>query len=1010
MALTLITGPAGSGKTGEILDAFVDSLEREPVLVVPTGADVQRYEEELLFRARVAVGGRITAFGGLVDLVARACGVVSAPSLTAVQRQAVMADVARHTQLQDLGPSAGHSGFPAALDSFIGELQAGLVGPDDFAARARRMGRTHLTDLAKLYSAYCARRDQLGRSDEHTLAAAATRALAADAAPWGGRPVLVHGFDDLSVEQLALVRALAMAGEVTVSVLHEDGRACLVARQRLVDQLQELAADLPPGESEHRRLDPAGRDDALAHLERAFLTDSVDRREDGGQVVFLDSAGERSEIELAGAEVARLLRTGSARPEDVVLIARSPERIANLVEQVFGDFGIPVAVHARSGFGSSAAGSALLALGRAVLAGGTAADLVAYLRCPGRAAPHHVDALERATRQGDVDSVERALEIFAEVGGRELWEVERLRDAAAAGGTQTIRALVDLAKDVFEYPVRRTAPVLDEAGRADQLAAEQAAAALEEVAVLCEADPSLAPDPEDILTLLAGLGIRRHRGGVAGRVELMSPYRARARQHSHVFVLSLQEGIFPRGRADDPFLSEAERTATGLPPRAEQRDEERLLFYDCLTRPTKRLYLSHRSSDEEGAVAVRSFFLDDVEELLEPGAPVLSRGLADTVFDLADAPSAHEVARAIALREELVPPASLGAAPELTERLERMLEAAHRQAHHLPGSLRSPVVLEELAGRTAFGASSLEEYWGCPFRYFVRHELRPDELAPPHEALAKGSLVHAVLDRLYTERFLGTRPFPDDVEEAVGRAREILEELAPEYALEPSTPRRVAIYRRIQSDISRFLRWDAANPLGEKVVAVEGSFGEHEGADKPSLELDGFTLHGMIDRIDAVAGGGALVRDYKNSARVTPMAQLDDWGKLQLQLYTLAVKRLWGLEPRGAVYHALAATERHMRPRGILAGPRESAPFDPAAVVKTDFTADQDEFDDLLAKAAGKAAEIARDIQGGRLRRDPIGGTCPKWCDLHTICRMERGEKKPPEEEERENWRGDDDG
>ena len=84
-----------------------------------------------------------------------------------------------------------------------------------------------------------------------------------------------------------------------------------------------------------------------------------------------------------------------------------------------------------------------------------------------------------------------------------------------------------------------------------------------------------------------------------------------------------------------------------------------------------------------------------------------------------------------------------------------------------------------------------------------------------------------------------------------------------------------------------------------------------------------------------------------------------------------------------------------MRPRGILAGPREAVPFDPTAVYRTDFTDGPEAFDALLEKAAGKAAEVARDIQGGRLRRDPIGGTCPKWCDLHTICRMERGEKKP---------------
>ena len=117
MPLTLITGPAGSGKTGEVLDHYIGALDREPVLVVPTGADVQRYEEEILFRARVPVGGRVTTFGGLFALVGRACGVVCRPALTPVQRELLIATVARSESLEALREPARRAGFPAALGS-----------------------------------------------------------------------------------------------------------------------------------------------------------------------------------------------------------------------------------------------------------------------------------------------------------------------------------------------------------------------------------------------------------------------------------------------------------------------------------------------------------------------------------------------------------------------------------------------------------------------------------------------------------------------------------------------------------------------------------------------------------------------------------------------------------------------------------------------------------------------------------------------------------------------------
>ena len=49
-----------------------------------------------------------------------------------------------------------------------------------------------------------------------------------------------------------------------------------------------------------------------------------------------------------------------------------------------------------------------------------------------------------------------------------------------------------------------------------------------------------------------------------------------------------------------------------------------------------------------------------------------------------------------------------------------------------------------------------------------------------------------------------------------------------------------------------------------------------------------------------------------------------------------------------------------------------------------------------LDAAQRKAEEIVASVQGGRVVRDPIGGSCPDWCSFQPICRRERG---LPEEE-----------
>src|SRR5919107_6118050 len=47
MPLTLVTGPANAEKAGHVLAAYRAALDREPLLVVPTAADVDRYRREL---------------------------------------------------------------------------------------------------------------------------------------------------------------------------------------------------------------------------------------------------------------------------------------------------------------------------------------------------------------------------------------------------------------------------------------------------------------------------------------------------------------------------------------------------------------------------------------------------------------------------------------------------------------------------------------------------------------------------------------------------------------------------------------------------------------------------------------------------------------------------------------------------------------------------------------------------------------------------------------------------
>ena len=1005
MSLSLIVGPPNSGRAGAIRERLVESLARDPVLVVPTLEDASRFERELCAPGEPVLGASILTFGRLFDEVAHATGAPVPPSLSAPQADHVAGRAIASAELRILRRSARRPGFAAALGAMIEELQAACLDPHTVAALAADSDdSTYLGELAALYSTYISLRDELGFGDSHVVAAEATAALRTNGDAWGSRPVLLYGFDDMTVEQLELVGALADVTEVTATVTFED-RDALEARSSLrgalVDRGGEVVLETAP--------DPAHTESPiLYHLERGFLVGAERRAPDPG-LVMMEAAGERGQAEQIGAEVARLLSDG-VPGDEIAVVLRNPHRDGPLYESVFATLEIPVAVEARVPLARTAVGRGLVALLHTALGSRGADDVLAFLRTPGRAHPDQADWLERRIRRKRLRTADEALEAWR---GRELFEITDLREAGDARAL--LRELARLARAIAEYPYERGAPRLARERAVELRAAAVAADALEDVAAL----PGIDDGPAEAMRCLAALDVPLWRGPSEGHVRVTSPYRIRARRVAHLFVASLQEGEFPRSDSGEPLLSDEQRAALSVPRRADTADEERYLFYVCLSRPTRRLHLCWRSCDDEGAPAARSPLLDDVRDLLEPAPPapdepdpldseVRRRTLADVTLSADAAPTPDQLARALAAaprRDGVEIPPRLALDDSVAESLRARLDRAADRADLAPGPLRVPAVVDELRARELFGASTLEGYALCSYRWFVDHELGPRTLDPDPDPLLHGSAIHRVLEELYRDPpGPDTRPRPDSLPAWRRRAADLIATLADELGLGGRDARSAASRARVEALLGGFLGREAraASPLRPDPELVEASFGRGDEDAKPPLELGEFALHGKIDRVDVTGGDepAGLVRDYKLSRVVTPAAKLEAEGKLQLALYAHALDRLWQIRPVGGVYEPLGATD-DPRPRGFLLADEVDAALDGLELVSTDLLAD-DRFAGVLDGAAERAREIVAAMRAGRIDRDPIDDECPTYCTFQAICRRERAPRQvtPADEDE----------
>ncbi len=999
LSLDLIVGPPNSGRAGMVLERLRAALADDPVLIVPTGDDAARFERDLGANGHPAIGASIRTFASLVADIAAASA--APPQLSAAQRLALVRAAIGASPLRVLGRSARSIGFPGALDALIAELQGALISPGNLARAAEAMDDgSAVTEIASLYGAYCELRDRAERSDAGSLTAAAAAALRAEPAGWRSRPVFIYGFDDLTEAQLELVGLLAATAEVTVAVNYADRRA-LTARAGLLARLLE---DHEP-DVEELPFDPDYTTrESLRHLDRELFEPEAGTVPVDEGLMLLECAGQRGEAESVGLEIARLLDAG-AEPGEIVVALRRPAVDGPLLASVLRQMDIPVALEAELPLGATAVGRALTKLCEAVVED-SAKALLAHLRADPSFRGETADWAERAISRGEAETPD---DVFV---GWKHPPVHLSRIREARGPKAQLLALAVSARELAERPHRARAPLAGEHSEGTPFdpielrAGIAAAELLTELAAVGDLPGCEQAGLPDAVEAVESGGVRAWRGSTQGRVRIASPYRVRSARARFLFCCGLNEGVFPGRGGIDPLLGEGARSELGIAAlrRAEQGDEERYLFHACVSRPTERLYLSWRASDDEGHPAPRSPFVDEVLDLIgdDPAQAeerlVRTRGLAAVVPAPAEAPTARLLARGLALTGGAELDAHRSALAELDVDMAASGDALELLASipapgWLPGPLQHPLVLGALSSREYLSANSLEQWLACSYQWFVSHELSPQRLEPSPDPLWLGGVVHEALDRLYRAR-PGDSPMPTNENLARWQKRfgELLDEVAANPEGRSHTPAREVSLARSKIQVEDFLEAEAKSPSPLRPSLLERSFGfPDEENDPGALPLgEGFALRGRIDRIDVVPGTKtALLRDYKVSKRAAGQGSLEKEGKLQLQLYLLVVREILKLDPIGGLYHPLAATGDR-RGRGLLRKGEALLDDLKDRVSARGDALDQKEFDEVLEAARRTATEQGGRMRRGDIERDPLNGECSRYCTFQPICRLER--------------------
>jgi len=969
VSLTLLVGPANSGKVTRLLERYLDALDREPVLIVPNRSDVDRVERELLARKPVLLGGWIGTFDGLFERIAGAAG-GERPVATPAQRALLARRAVAGAELNGLGRSARSSGFTDALLQAIAELEAGLLDPDALDG-----------DLALLYGAYRGELDAAGLRDRGGVRGQAVSRLRSDLRAWSGEPVFAYGFEDLTGAEWGLLEALAGRAEVTVSLPYEPGRPAFASLQRTAADLARLAdgsvEELAP------RYDEVARP-GLAHLERAlFAATPVPRRPSDGAVCFLEGAGTRGALELLAEELLALLRAGT-RPEQIVVVCPSVDRWRVPLETALGEAGVPFSADGEVRLGQTPLGRALLAFLRFAWLRGGRFELFSYLRSP-------YSAIERRA----VDFVEGRLRGRAvHTPARVLEETERLRGAPVpglaelAGAEDPIVAVRETTGAMLRNAYGLDTPPAAEEAVLDLRAHEAVRRLLGELDRMREAVGPTAREE-----VVAALERHTLRPGPAaeGRIAVLDLLRARTRRVEHVFVLGLEEGSLPRRGAGSPFLDEDTRrrldAAGARLLRADPVSRDRYLFYTACTRASRRLTLVREAATDDGSPREASPFWDEVRSCFDDADRwTTRRPLSALTRPLEAAPTERERLRAVAALAagDMQTAGAVAAANGWERRLSRARSAFDRRTR-----LRHPLVREQLASRSTFGVTELERFADCSSAWLFDRLVSPRTIDAEVDPKLRGGVAHTALHRFFSglPREVGTERVEEErVEDAIRFMRQCLDSALAGIGMELTDLERRELDQTLWRDLEAFVRAEAASDLPLVPRRFEVGFGTERAAPElqRGLDLGGATLSGKIDRIDVDPfSARGIVQDYKSGKSAHSAAEIEKDLRLQIPLYMLVLRDLVGIEPLGGLYRPLAGRRK---PRGLL---RADARGELTGFAANDYL-DDEAFWAQVEGARETAQAFVGRIRDGDVRHDPRGGDCPTWCDVWPMCRVRR--------------------
>ena len=496
---------------------------------------------------------------------------------------------------------------PRGIHNQISTAKNNLVGPADYKERIASFYDQTVADVYERYQERLIQSNAVDFDDMLYLTVQVLENFPEAREHWqkAFRYILVDEYQDTNHAQYRLLQLLAEKHR-NVCAVGDPDQSIYAFRGADIRNIMEFERDFP--DTRTIALEQNYRStNAILRAANAVISNNRERKPkelfselgEGEPVHALEVEDEHAEARFVAAQIAGLVEEGFSGSEVGVFYRTNAQ--SRVLEDVLVRQSVAYQVIGGPRFYERA----------------EVKDVISYLQVIDN--PYDAVSLQRIAnkpRRGIGDSSLARLQTYANAHGISLWEALEFAEEAGVGAAplKAVRSFRTMVQSLMSGALELTVPelverVLQRSGYLDALEAERTIESqgrienLQELVGVAQEYHASAPEP-NLSSFLQEISLYSDQDAIRGEqslVTLMTLHNAKGLEFRAVFMIGMEEGIFPHSRA----LEEA-----GL-------EEERRLAYVGMTRARERLTMTHASA--RSLWGARSYnlpsrFLDELPE------------------------------------------------------------------------------------------------------------------------------------------------------------------------------------------------------------------------------------------------------------------------------------------------------------------------------------------------------------------------------------------------------------